>query len=111
MSTFGRKALIWWNYDDVDKTRFTHTPDDMQLKLLEKWYPIGSMCQERPRIVNFKSEKYNWEITGYTKMLYGYCIDVEFGKMKKHSHPFRLNLSPNDLKTIKREAKLEKLGF
>ena len=47
MSTFGRKALIWWDYENRSKQnsiRFNHTPMDIQLSILEKWYPIGSNC-------------------------------------------------------------------
>ena len=44
MSTFGNKALIWWDYykrDRPELLRFNSTPKDLQLKILEKWYPIN----------------------------------------------------------------------
>ena len=44
MSTFGNKALIWWDYQTRDRAallRFNATPKPLQLQILEKWYPIG----------------------------------------------------------------------
>jgi len=41
-----KEALTWWNYHDSDRAavlRFNLTPKELQLKILEKWYPIGMM--------------------------------------------------------------------
>ena len=58
MSTFGNKALIWWNYHTRDRAallRFNTTPKDLQLKILEKWYPIDMM-------VGLGDDKYKYKI-------------------------------------------------
>lgn len=123
MSTFGRKSLIWWDYENRSKEnaiRFYHTPMDIQLEILEKWYPIGSKCHViRP----WKgSEKFNYVISGYTKHTSYYSIGVNpsdddtnwikdpFLK-KQHLNPTKVLISPNDIKRIKRESKLDRLGF
>ena len=132
MSTFGKKALIWWNYDDHSKQniiRFNHTNDELQLDILKKWYPIGSRCREvnryssittnLNRIVNDKRPNiYNWEIIDYTKTIGGYYVlkvrhidtSNNFNR-ETNIIPLRSEISPDDLKRIKREAKLSKLGF
>jgi hypothetical protein len=121
MSTFGRKSLIWWNYENRTKEnaiRFYHTPMDIQLEILEKWYPIGSKCHViRP----WKgSEKFNYVISGYTKHTSYYSIGVDPlesevpdhpSLKKQHLNPIKVLIYPNELKRIKRESKLGRLGF
>lgn len=49
MSTFGKKSLGWWNYEDHSKlnvVRYNHTPIELQLSILEKWYPIGLLFRK-----------------------------------------------------------------
>jgi len=49
MSTFGKKSLVWWDYKNHARDnvrRFTFTPKDFQLKILQKWYPIGMTMYE-----------------------------------------------------------------
>lgn len=122
MSTFGKKALVWWDYESEEYIRFRHTPEEVQLKILEKWYPIGSKCAEN-RKVYLNSVKldlsYNFKIVGYTKYKgQGYLVRYEFIEPDDvltgrtfDRNPLSLRLYPNDLKTIKRETKLERLGF
>lgn len=120
MSTFGRKSLIWWDYENRTKEnaiRFYHTKMNIQLEILEKWYPIGSKCHIiRP----WKgSEKFNYIITGYTKHTNYYSIKVDplypdkykSTHKKQHLNPVKVMISPDDLKRIKRESKLDRLGF
>ena len=45
MSTFGKKALVFWDYDSNETNRFSKTPIEIQLQILEKWYPIGWRCK------------------------------------------------------------------
>jgi hypothetical protein len=45
MSTFGKKALVFWNYESNETNRFSKTPVEIQLQILEKWYPIGWRCK------------------------------------------------------------------
>ena len=120
MSTFGRKSLIWCDYENRTKEyaiRFYHTPMDIQLEILEKWYPIGSKCHViRP----WKgSEKFDYVITGYSKHTSYYSIKVDPlpqstnhpNLKKQHLNPVKVLIYPNDLKCIKRESKLGRLGF
>ncbi len=44
MSTYGNKALINWDYANVDVSRFVMSDKRIQLAILEKWYPIGEPC-------------------------------------------------------------------
>lgn len=123
MSTFGRKALVWWDYEDNSKQnvmRFNHTDLDIQLKILEKWYPIGSRCREKEKFTyrTPRPDGYDWEIIGYTKSIGGYyVIKVKwFGgendtNRKTTFTTLRTEINPEDIKRIKREAKLSRLGF
>ena len=125
MSTFGRKALVWWDYEDNSKQnvmRFNHTDLDIQLKILEKWYPIGLRCREKEKF-NYRtprSPQYTWEITGYAKSVGGYYVikvkwvggenDIMYNR-KTTFTTLRTEINPEDIRRIKREAKLAKLGF
>ena len=123
MSTFGKKSLNWWDYDDNSQSlRFNHTDLEIQLEILKKWYPVGSLCREKERI-NYRTLRapgWSWEITGYTKAIGGYYVidvkwvggenDIMYNR-KSSFNIFRTELSPDDIKRIKREAKLSKLGF
>jgi hypothetical protein len=123
VSTFGKKSLIWWDYENRTKEyaiRFNHTPMDIQLEILTKWFPIGSKCDiyREYRRVNFDN-KFNRVITGYTKHTCYFTIRVEVDDYStgakftqvKNINPFNIILHPNDVKKIKRESKLDRLGF
>ena len=125
MSTFGKKSLIWWDYENRSKEnaiRFNHSPMDIQLEILTKWFPVGSRCH---LIRPWDSKvKHDYKIIGYTKHTCYYSIEVEsikrdksttiagfISKHKKTINPTNIILSSNDLKRIKRESKLDRLGF
>jgi len=123
MSTFGRKALVWWDYEDNSKQnvmRFNHTDLDIQLKILEKWYPIGARCREKEKFT-YRTPRpdggYDWEIIGYSKTVGGwYTLEVKWVNdmsINRESTiiPLRAEINPEDIKRIKREAKLSRLGF
>jgi len=134
MSTFGKKALIWWNYEYSKEgvTRFNHTDSELQLEILKKWYPIGSSCREKEKYT-YKVPRapggWDWEIIGYIKTIGGYytikvkyigVVDYNYKSKiqgtKIHNREstfniFNTELNPEDIKRIKREAKLSKLGF
>jgi hypothetical protein len=46
MSTFGKRAIKKWDYngDKFQANRFNKSPKEIQLAILEKWYPIGMTC-------------------------------------------------------------------
>ena len=129
MSTFGRKSLIWWDYENRSKEnaiRFNHTPMDIQLEILTKWFPIGSKCdiyKQWPFSTN-TNHKFERTIIGYVKHTCYYTIEVEsiksdksttitgfISKHKKTINPTNIILRSNELKKIKRESKLDRLGF
>ena len=124
MSTFGKKALIWWNYEDhshESALRFNSTKKDIQLAILEKWYPIGSKCRIYYNEKNTGSMVY--EIVGYTEYMSYWNIKVRSvnlpsGKNSLVSydqtdskHPMRVALDDSVKLSIKRDNKLEKLNI
>lgn len=111
MSTFGNKALIWWNYykrDRAELLRFNSTPKDLQLKILEKWYPIGMM-------VGLGDNKFQYEIVEYVEHLSYYSVKclwkVEglMNNMRSNRNPLTLYPSPEWEKQIKRQYKLDRI--
>jgi hypothetical protein len=112
VSTFGNKALIWWNYHTRDRAallRFNTTPKDLQLKILEKWYPIDMM-------VGLGDDKYKYKIIKYVDHLTFYSIKVELisegsllNKMTSTRNPLSLFPDPMWEKQIKRQQKITRL--
>ena len=112
MSTFGKKALIWWDYHNRDRAellRFNSTPKDIQLQILEKWYPIGMM-------VGLGSDRYNYEIVEYISHLTFFQVKVIlrsegslFNSMGYIRNPLALNPSPEWEKQLKRQYKIDRL--
>ncbi len=112
MSTFGNKALIWWDYHTRDRAtllRFSATPKDLQIKILEKWYPIGMM-------VGLGDGKYNYKITEYVQHLTFWSVRVALkaeesllNNMKSDRNPLGLYPSPDWEKQLKRQYKLDRL--
>jgi hypothetical protein len=110
MSTFGKKSLIWWDYDDDSRQnaiRFNHTDSEMQLKILKKWYPIGNRCRQREKMYRIsRAPKYSWEIVDYiisVGNIYTIKIkfitdprDVYYGR-EYNLNPLIIELSPDDL--------------
>lgn len=120
MSTFGKKALNKWDYTHTKENmmRFNKTPIELQLQILEKWYPIGTICHKW----NWLLKRYEAElnIKNYTLMVGDYynietSKDVKLGdknyKMSETYHPLQLYPKENDLKRILRDQKLKRLGI
>jgi hypothetical protein len=112
MSTFGRKALIWWDYENHSKEnalRYNHTPPEIQLQILHKWYPIG---------MKFKNIT-NWGVMhGYNNIityeqnnagiyLIKYKSDIHTNEYTQN--PVLTQPEENFLKALKRKYKIEKL--
>jgi hypothetical protein len=73
MSTFGKKALNSWNYkySKENSLRFNHTPMDLQLEILKKWYPIGMECVKFN--LYFKNyDHFKYQIVGYEEIIGGF---------------------------------------
>lgn len=115
MSTFGKKALAWWDYQDKSRDsvrRYNFTPDDMQLQILEKWYPIGFKFKENGYLLNGVKM---WEVVDYKRNVGGCwllelkCISNELPNILKH--PLATGMTTQSEKSVKREIKLNKILY
>ena len=90
MSTFGNKALIWWDYHTRDRAallRFNSTPKDIQIKILEKWYPIGMK-------VGLGPDKYDYEIVEYIQHFTYWSVRVEMHAPDSLMHKMQSERNP-----------------
>lgn len=116
MSTFGKKAISWWDYENHSKdnvTRWLHTPKDVQLKILEKWFPIGIKVNKWIEIWG-RYEKSEYKIIGYSEQVWGYSLRVENNNQLVSTDPKSIIptlVKPTDefLYKIKREIKIKKI--
>lgn len=127
MSFYGKKALVWWDYNDFSKEsliRYAHTDEEKQLEILKKWYPIGTKIRTY-NILGGDFSKTIWEIDGYEKTQWGWALsykndnDCENVKVWLHrgkTKPFYRPLNPHRCKVleeyqikIKREHKLNRI--
>jgi len=116
MSTFSRKSLIWWNYDNHSQEyalRYAHTPKDIQLKILQKWYPIGTKINEY-NILSKSFSKTIYEITNHVETTWGWAIQYENNSVIRNWHDRPVNpvmcfVVEEDRKSIKRQNKLNKI--
>ena len=112
MSKFGNKSLIWWDYHKRDRAevlRFNSTPKELQLQILEKWYPIGMMC-------GLGDGKYQYEIVEYVEHLTYWSIKVVWrvegsimNNMQSNRNPLAIYPSPIWEKQVKREFKINRI--
>lgn len=112
MSTYGKKALIWWDYHDhcdESKKRFNNTSDDIQLEILKKWYPVNIECKI------YAAPQFKFYIIGYTRFQYGWRIELGLigllGKSNSISikHPLDLIISTEFEKSLIRDKRLDKI--
>lgn len=116
MSFYGKKALVWWDYNDFSKEsliRYAHTNEEKQLEILKKWYPIGTKIRTY-NILGSNFSKTIWEIDGYEKMQWGWALSYKNDDVTKA--PFYKPLNPHRCKVleeyqikIKREHKLNRI--
>ena len=112
MSKFGKKSLIWWDYHTRDRAallRFNATPKELQLQILEKWYPIGMK-------VGLGDDRYNYEMIEYVQHLTYWSVRVVLkadgslmDKMRSDRNPLGLYPSLECEKQLKRQYKLDRL--
>lgn len=77
MSYFGKKSLIWWDYEDHTKEnalRYIHTNEELQLNILKKWYPKSMLFMKKNddstyRVENYKLVNHAW-LVEYQKEVY-----------------------------------------
>ena len=112
MSTFGNKALIWWDYHTRGRDallRFNSTPKDIQLQILQKWYPIGMK-------IGLGDGRYNYEISEHTEHMTFWNVKVVLkaessimNNMSSNRNPLALFPDPLWEKQIKRQQKITRL--
>jgi hypothetical protein len=112
MSTYGRKALIYWDYEGKNTPeefqRFLKTTHNIQEEILKKWYPIGMTCEKTSK----GSDKYygSYVVTGYIKYPYGWRLNITDNKnMFTTTSIHSANVRPDEQWI--RDKKLEKLGI
>ena len=122
MSTFGKKAIKYWDYQYTeDKAMtFNKTPIETQLEILEKWFPIGMTCVKYDRFFK-KYDDTKYEIVGYDKIGGGTIHQLKlikildiFGKVYHERvtiHPVFFKPTDEYLKMMNRENKLNNLGI
>ena len=122
MSTFGKKAIKYWDYQwtEDNAMRFNKTPIETQLEILEKWYPIGMTCVKYDRFFK-KYDDTKYEIVGYDKIGVGTIYQLKlikfldiFGKVYHESvtiHPTHFKPTDEYIKMMNRESKLNNLGI
>lgn len=118
MSTFGKRALKKWDYngDKFQANRFNKSPKEIQLAILEKWYPIGMTCERKDYFGKWQP---GYTITGYSEHLTYYSVETRrnwlIGNMKSVTNdtfpPLALKPDENWLKIERRDEKLNKLGI
>lgn len=123
MSTFGKRALKKWDYtgdkfgeDKFLSKRFNNSPKEIQLAILEKWYPIGMTCTRKD---HFGAWQEGYTITGYSEQLTYYSVEtkrnwlimgvkaVQDGTFS----PLQLRPDENWMKVQRRDDRLDKLGI
>ena len=110
MSTYGKKALIEWEYygknTQLEITRFNNTTHNIQEEILKRWYPIEFTCQKTSK---GSTEYYGqYKVINHVKLGYGWRVEVidEKGYISI-VHPG--NLMPD--KRWNRDQKLKELGI
>lgn len=112
MSTFGKKALIWWDYENHSKEcalRYNHTPPEIQLQILHKWYPIGMKFKNINNwgIMKGYNTVINYEQNNAGIYLIKYKSDIHNETYLQN--PVLTHPEENFLKALKRQYKIEKL--
>ena len=93
-----------WDYEFTDQhtIRFNRTPKDIQIKILEKWYPIGME-------VTMIGNPLTFSVCGYSERVWGYMIDARYKSTVTTAHPSRFRPTENWIKMTNREDKLNDL--
>jgi hypothetical protein len=116
MSTFGKKSLIWWDYQnshnrEITLSCYNHTPTTIQLLILQQWYPIGMKVlidsKYLYQIINHKPFSQLNQILHLELQL----IDTTIPPYKHIilKHPLLIKPLQSEIIQLKREIKLNKL--
>lgn len=110
MSTYGKKALSYWDYEAAsaqdELARFNNTPHNLQEELLKKWFPEGMGCEKTGKGADGYYGSYT--VAGYAKYGYGWrlLITDEAG--------YTTTLHPGTVRpdaAWRRNKNIEKLGI
>jgi len=115
MSTFGKKSLLWWDYQKSHSRenviRYNHTPEALQLQILEKWYPIGMQVSV--------DSKYIYRIVSYVQSTWDniFFLKLEilneppnrFVQREITKHPLQIKPLESEIIGLKRDIKLNKI--
>ncbi len=114
MSIYGKKALLNWEYEGKNTfdelRRFHNTSKDLQMEILKKWYPIGSLFRKCTVLSNVEDSDFNGSfiIKEYLEYFYGWKVVVVGNDgMTYDVHPGFLRPSKEWL----RDEKIKKLGI
>jgi len=116
MSTFGKKSLVWWNYntngDKLTNKRFINTDTYLQLQILEKWYPVGTKVYIWNGLIK-KYSSHTWTIEKY-EIVNGYWniwifSETKYDNYHKTISPIFCLPIPEERKKIIRDFKLNKI--
>lgn len=120
MSTFGKKAITNWEYQYSEEKfqRFNRTPIEIQLEILERWYPIGMPCFKYDKFFK-KYDNTLYEVIGYNSIGLGTISQLELVKhlvigekvFKENVtiHPMVFKPSDEWIKQMNRDKKLNDL--
>lgn len=124
MSTYGKKALIWWDYNDSSQEsalRYAHTPKEIQLQILKKWYPIGtrikgynylnkSFSKRIHNIIGYEETAVGWSIR-YDNKSIDHFIDISehLSNWGTFNNPIKCFVVEEDRIKIKREHKINRI--
>jgi|JI10StandDraft_1071094.scaffolds.fasta_scaffold2539791_2 hypothetical protein len=100
MSTFGKKALAYWDYNSKEGNRFVRSDKNLQLEILKKWYPIGE-------IGIIKDNGTRIKIEAHVEYVSYYLVGISF--IDKNSTGSSTNPLNITLTTIERNRVIEKL--
>jgi hypothetical protein len=114
MSTFGKKSLVWWDYQNSHSRdnviRYNHTPVELQLEILSKWYPIGMQVKVDSRYL-YKIVDYvevNMANVWYLKLevidpTHRFVLDVIT------KHPLQIKPLDGEITQLRRDIKINRL--
>jgi hypothetical protein len=112
VSTFGKKSLVWWDYNDREREslrRFNLTPKPLQLQILEKWYPVGMLCGLQSGKSNYKNLEYVEHTTWYSVRVELISEGSLLNGMRNLKNPLSLYPESTYEKQIKRSQKIDRL--
>lgn len=117
MSTYGKRALKKWDYngDKFQSLRFNNSPKEVQLAILEKWYPVGMTCKKRDISGQIHVGTTTYTLTGYEEHMTYYSVIAKHRFIEEDvettHHPFQFVPDENWRKIEQRERRLATLGI